>query len=64
MEQVFGMWKSRFRCLLHPLPVEHKLSTKIIYATAILHNMLVVHCNDAIAVDIEGDIAWARFFEE
>ena len=39
-EQVMGIWKSRFRCLLDPLRVDHKLTTKIIYCTAILHNVL------------------------
>ena len=57
------MWKSRFRCLLHPIPVEHELSTKIIYATAILHNMLVVHAKDKIQVDVSGCPKWAHFFE-
>ena len=38
-EQVMGIWKSRFQCLLDPLRLDHMLTTKIIYSTAILHNL-------------------------
>ena len=58
------MWKSRFRCLLYPIPVEHKLATKIIYTTAILHNMLVAHAGDRIEVDASGGPEWIQFFEK
>ena len=44
VEQAFGMWKSRFRFLMHRMPgTSHKLFTKLIYASAIMHNALVVH---------------------
>ena len=45
IEQVFGIWKSRFRFLLHPCNTKHKLTVKMIYASAILHNFLIVNCS-------------------
>ena len=32
VEQVFGIWKSRFRFLLDPLRVAHKLQVKLVNA--------------------------------
>lgn len=40
VEQIFGIWKSRFRFLLEPLRTQHKLTTLMIYASAVLHNFL------------------------
>ena len=63
VEQTFGMWKSRFRFLLSPMHgANHKLTTKLIYASAILHNFLVVHSQDKIELDITAP-CWTRFFE-
>ena len=39
VEQTFGMWKNRFRCLLTPLCFSNKCSQRIIFATAVLHNI-------------------------
>jgi hypothetical protein len=62
VEQCFGMWKSRFRFLLYGMPqVKHELFVKLIYASAILHNMLVVHSGDKIDYALDSR-AWKTFF--
>ena len=64
VEQAFGMWKSRFRFLLHKLPgVTHKLMVKLIYASAIMHNALVVHIGERVGGSVMDELAWAKFFE-
>lgn len=63
VEQVFGMWKSRFRFLLNTMPgANHELFTKLIYASTILHNYLVTHAEDAVEIDT-ANVSWAKFFE-
>jgi len=53
VEQVFGIWKSRFRFLLHPIPgADHALTTRLIYASCILHNYLMAHSGDEVEIDI------------
>ena len=62
VEQVFGMWKSRFRFLLYGMPgVNHRLFVKAVYASTILHNMFVVHSGDKVEYDI-NEQAWQKFF--
>ena len=63
VEQAFGMWKSRFRFLLAPMHgANHKLVTKLIYASTILHNYLVAHQGDALEFDT-NDPSWSAFFQ-
>ena len=63
VEQVFGMWKSRFRFLLTTMQgANHALATKLIYASTILHNYLVTHADDAVEIDTT-DASWGKFFE-
>ena len=45
VEEVFGRWKNRFRCLLTLLHFTYEHTKTIIFATAILHNMCQL-CND------------------
>jgi hypothetical protein len=45
VEETFGRWKNRFRCLLKGLDFSQNHSKSIIFATAILHNMCTL-CND------------------
>ena len=45
VEEVYGRWKNRFRCLIHGLRFSNEHSMKIIYATAVLHNICTL-CND------------------
>jgi hypothetical protein len=62
VEQVFGIWKSRFRFLLCPIAgANHSLTTKLIYASCILHNYLVVHAEDKVEVDT-SERSWTKFF--
>ena len=43
VEQTFGIWKNRFRCLLREMRMEHSTACLIIQTTMILHNMCMVH---------------------
>ena len=62
VEQTFGIWKSRFRFLLtYMRGVGHKLYTLLIYASAILHNYLVMHRDDIVPLDT-AEPHWRRFF--
>jgi hypothetical protein len=64
VEQAFGMWKSRFRFLMHQMPgVSHKLFTKLIYASAIMHNVLVVHAGETVTGTEMDERAWTKFFD-
>ena len=48
---------------MFPLGLNHKVTTKLIYATAILHNMFIVHRDDKIDI-VDNHIHWAKFFDE
>ena len=63
VEQTFGIWKSRFRFLMHSLPgLTHKLFVQLIYASAILHNYLIATRSDLFrAVDVYSP-DWRTFF--
>ena len=62
IEQTFGMWKSRFRFLLGNLKgANHKLHTKLIYTSTILHNFMMTHSGGYIEVDPTGP-DWDHFF--
>ena len=64
VEQAFGMWKSRFRFLMHQMPgTSHKLFTKLIYASATMHNLLVVHSEEKVGGTELDERAWSKFFE-
>ena len=66
VEQTFGMWKNRFRFLLHGLPeANHKLMTKMIYASTVLHNFLLADPGDECErADPLNDPGWKSFFEK
>eukprot|EP00965_Chrysotila_dentata_P181300 5984476-Pleurochrysis_carterae.AAC.1 len=42
VEEVFGLWKNRFRFLLRATYNRHKLTSLLIYTTTILHNMCTI----------------------
>jgi hypothetical protein len=44
-EEAFGRWKNRFRCLLKGPDFSQVHAKRIIFATAVLHNMCTI-CND------------------
>ena len=53
VEQAFGIWKSRFRFLMHSMPgCSHKLFTQLVYASAVLHNYLIFGTGDPTAQDV------------
>jgi len=65
VEQTFGIWKSRFRFLLnHMRGANHKLTTQLIHASAILHNYFIVNSDDATSVldTNTGNPSWITFF--
>ncbi|KAK5647938.1 hypothetical protein RI129_002830 [Pyrocoelia pectoralis] len=41
VERTFGIWKSRFRCLTHKSQYNIRSTTRIIAASAVLHNMAI-----------------------
>ena len=65
VEQAFGIWKSRFRFLMHSMPgCNHELFTMLIYASAILHNYLIA-TRGSEGEDIPLDTStqdWTKFF--
>ena len=67
VEETFGRWKNRWRFLLHPCEVDHKLTTQMIFASAILHNFCTVHPHSSEDLNLPADMpdaAWQRFFKE
>ena len=63
VEQIFGIWKSRFRFLMFPIGVEHKLMTQLIFASATLHNMFVVQPRDTVS-SCASQPHWDSFFKK
>jgi hypothetical protein len=67
VEQAFGIWKSRFRFLMHSMPgVNHRIMTKMIYASAVLHNFLLSDRGEvggATCLDVK-DAGWQKHFEQ
>jgi hypothetical protein len=64
VEQTFGIWKSRFRFLLTSMRgANHKLMTKLIYASCILHNFCIADIGDACGEIDVAHPAWRPFFE-
>lgn len=64
IEELFGRWKNRWRFFLHPHDTDHKLTTRLIYISAILHNFCTYHARDEIptlADDTTPD--WLAFYE-
>ena len=45
VEETFGPWKNRFRCLLNGLNFSKEHSMKMVLATAVLHNICTT-CNN------------------
>ena len=45
VEETYGRWKNRFRCIINGLHFSNEHSKNIIFATAVLHNTCTL-CND------------------
>ena len=50
VEETFGRWKNRWRFLLRPCDTKHELTSRMIYASMVLHNFLTRH-KDAATFD-------------
>ena len=65
VEQTFGIWKSKWRFLMDPSRVDHKLTSEMIYASVILHNFCRAHSPNGATLPADmGDQAWKKFFEQ
>ena len=68
VEETFGRWKNKWRFLMNPLNVGHKLATRLIYASAILHNYCIMCARDddhAYLVESQGSsICWHKFLDK
>ena len=53
VEETFGRWKNRFRCLLKRMEFMNKYCQQIILATAVLHNICTIF-NDLEEDDFDG----------
>ena len=65
VEQTFGIWKIHFRFLLSYMRgANHKLTTELIHASAILHNYFITHSGDVIDTNVDRNSpCWAEFFK-
>jgi len=46
VEETFGRWKNRWRFLIHHCDTNHKLTSQMVYTSAVLHNLCQVHGED------------------
>lgn len=63
VEETFGRWKNRWRFLMNHSNANHKLTTNMIYASAILHNYCTVNTRDNVPLLQRGGPNWTKFFE-
>lgn len=64
VEETFGRWKNRWRFLVNPIGVQHRLQTLMIYVSAILHNYCTVHARDRLqASDHNPSPDWQKFYD-
>ena len=66
VEETFGRWKNRWRFLLDPCRVDHKLTSQMTNASAVLHNFCTAHPRDQ-TDDLPpemSDKAWQTFYRE
>jgi hypothetical protein len=63
VEETFGRWKNRWRFLLDPCRVNHKLTSQMIYASAVLHNFCTVHADSDFKLPAQmTDLKWQEYF--
>ena len=63
VEETFGRWKNRFRFLLREMHLSHKMATKIIYVSMVLHNLCTIRNDDAVDFKAGADEEWQLFFD-
>ena len=64
VEETFGRWKNRWRFLIDPCHTTHALTTRMIYASAILHNFCTVHKRDGLSMRSGKSAEWQVFFAQ
>ena len=64
VEETFGRWKNRFRFLLYAQDMDHARFNRIVYASAILHNLCTICKDDAVDFTTGADEEWQHFFKE
>jgi len=69
VEETFGRWKNKWRMLMNPLNVDHKLASQLIYASAILHNYCTMYGRENDFTYFEQErrgscVCYAKFLEK
>lgn len=65
MEVKFGRCKNKWQFLIHPCNTNHTLTTKMIIASCILHNLCVYQDDKDARTQIEGNrVAWNQFLQK
>jgi hypothetical protein len=64
VEETFGRWKNRWRFLLRPCDTKHELTSRMIYASMVLHNFLTRHKDAATFDEADDAKTWTDFYRE
>jgi len=67
VEETFGRWKSKWRFLVNPVNVNHKLMTTMIYTSAVLHNYCLACARDDDHVNFfscNAEGSWKKFLDK
>ena len=64
VEETFGRWKNRWRFLLRPCDTKHELTSRMIYASMVLHNFLTRHKDAATFDEADDAKTWTDFYLE
>ena len=64
VEETFGRWKNRWRFLLRPCDTKHELTSRMIYASMVLHNFLTRHKDAATFDEADDTKTWTDFYLE
>ena len=62
VEEAFGRWKNKWRFLLDPCRVNHKLTSQMIYTSAVLHNFCIAHSTPDAGRTERGTHVWTTHF--
>jgi len=64
VEETFGRWKNRFRFLMRDIGFSHRETTRMIYASMVLHNFLSFHKDSCDDFDPLTDDGWQEFYHK